>query len=689
MGARDAVLSLMRCRSCGGDVASVGPLCTANDTCASCIAEIHAAESLGHRVLCDAEEAELTAVGGASAHGYGELTPLGFKQLCERLRLNEQDTFVDLGSGGGRVVLQAAREYGVQRSVGIELAQTRHELAERNLAREPHIAERVRFVCGNIADSRHWTRRRVGETADNDGVLVGVTVVYLSSLLFNEELMEAMARRIEACDTVRVVATLRRFSRRPDGCELRGFHFRLPTERCETSWMIPRHVENPLELDHPGSPMYIYERGAPSPASADALIQEARQWRASDLETSLHALTAKLDDAVSHAHRFRASLQAACDRLDGHVDSGHVDSTSTDEPAGAALTAAAPRGACGDANEAASWVEHIQHFLDLSPNHSPKLRHRVFQVVTRGAPIPPAMRMALPPLPSGQRLDMCNGVPQKAPPPCELSPALDASSIDDVAYLESVWSQIDRAVDEQVADDYVTGTAGEVWPAAVALCAWLSAHAQSVRGKRVLELGAGMGACGLFAAALGATRVLITDLAYESATYREACQANIDANRRLFAAGARVEMAALSWVPAEEQAEAPAAATHAAMEGVDLVLVSDCTFDQYHLDGLCALLAGLLHHAPPPRVVLSHEHRYRGPTTGDGLRGMPALRTHLESWDDGDETLAIFRSVAEPLGLKLTPALWAERPIALDVAGFRWWSADISIVGVELEKGIS
>eukprot|EP00966_Prymnesium_polylepis_P131372 3038771-Prymnesium_polylepis.2 len=75
------------------------------------------------------ESDEIRALSGRQADHYGEITPKGFSELGLRLGLDSSDSFADLGSGTGKVVLQAVSDFGCRSGVGVELARSRHEVA--------------------------------------------------------------------------------------------------------------------------------------------------------------------------------------------------------------------------------------------------------------------------------------------------------------------------------------------------------------------------------------------------------------------------------------------------------------------------------------------------------------------------------------------------------------------------------
>lgn len=72
-----------------------------------------------------------------------------------RREVTEDDVFVDLGSGKGRVVLQAARRYPFKRVIGVELSPELNEIARANLERvRPRL--RCRHVELVTADASQW-----------------------------------------------------------------------------------------------------------------------------------------------------------------------------------------------------------------------------------------------------------------------------------------------------------------------------------------------------------------------------------------------------------------------------------------------------------------------------------------------------------------------------------------------------
>ena len=125
------------------------------------------------------------------------------------------------------------------------------------------------------------------------------------------------------------------------------------------------------------------------------------------------------------------------------------------------------------------------------------------------------------------------------------------------------------------------GIAHQLWPAAAFLCDFLETHKADYLGRTtsassspelstlsdVLELGAGVGLCGIFCAKLGCPRVVITDLAEALDT--------ITANISLNASTTNAEAAELRWGEAlqTEQIIATFDAAHP-----PLVIAADCVY---------------------------------------------------------------------------------------------------------------
>lgn len=83
---------------------------------------------------------------------------VNWRQLSRALpahSVSTRDVFIDLGSGMGRAVLEAAAAYPFARVVGVELSRELHEIAEQNMASTTRrlSCQSIELIC---ADLRHY-----------------------------------------------------------------------------------------------------------------------------------------------------------------------------------------------------------------------------------------------------------------------------------------------------------------------------------------------------------------------------------------------------------------------------------------------------------------------------------------------------------------------------------------------------
>ena len=150
---------------------------------------------------------------------------------------------------------------------------------------------------------------------------------------------------------------------------------------------------------------------------------------------------------------------------------------------------------------------------------------------------------------------------------------------------------------------HLYGAGDVVWPASVALARMLAHVPSFTAGKRVLELGAGLGLAGLAAAAhAGTKRVVLTD---RDDTVLEFARGAIRSNGLL--EGADVSTAILDW-----GADAAGIAASIGPESFDVIIAADILYDAAACELLASLLAKLMPastvgqgHGPMSRALLA------------------------------------------------------------------------------------
>ncbi|KNC77474.1 hypothetical protein SARC_10064 [Sphaeroforma arctica JP610] len=116
------------------------------------------------------------------------------------LALTPGFVFYDLGSGVGKCVIQVAIDWLPSKSVGIELAKTRHDAA---LEAHSHALQlgllkdrNISFINGDIMDTELY----------QDG-----EVLYVASLCFDTEFMGVLAEKLSHLPHLDYIATIQEF----------------------------------------------------------------------------------------------------------------------------------------------------------------------------------------------------------------------------------------------------------------------------------------------------------------------------------------------------------------------------------------------------------------------------------------------------------------------------------------------
>ena len=160
---------------------------------------------------------------------YGEVTQLGARQLFYYMKMfnNDKIHFIDLGSGNGKLVVQAYLEIPfLMKAQGIELSPARHNHANKSWDNIKGEANELRTETIKLHRTLSETNNQYqNKDTKNDTVLNLVqgdlfemdistaTHIYVASLCFTDEMMNALSTKIiSEGKNLQYVATLKQFS---------------------------------------------------------------------------------------------------------------------------------------------------------------------------------------------------------------------------------------------------------------------------------------------------------------------------------------------------------------------------------------------------------------------------------------------------------------------------------------------
>lgn len=229
-----------------------------------------------------------------------------------------------------------------------------------------------------------------------------------------------------------------------------------------------------------------------------------------------------------------------------------------------------------------------------------------------------------------------------------------------VRYIGSLPAPPSRGICGVVCPDVLYATGPKVWPAAVAVCNRLMGPlASRTRGRRVLELGCGLGLPGIAALQCGAEYVLLTDCGDDVGSVLTAALNSVFQGWR---AAGRLNYLELSW-------GASAAGAFVEEHGsFDLILCCDCVYEPFFGVESWQLLAETIEtlltapndtSARAPVAILSVERRIEGcDGVDDFLEALAGHGLDVQSeehdpdasptWDQGDVEVLIVTRAQRP-----------------------------------------
>jgi len=131
---------------------------------------------------------------------YGEILYAGMNKLLSKIKFTDQDIFIDIGSGLGKIVAQVFLHSNVKEAHGIEISPDLHSLAtaiaERIQTELPHFYEgnrKLNFILGNFLETP----------------MLPATIAFINAICLPPTLLHALGDIINNTTSIHTVLTTR------------------------------------------------------------------------------------------------------------------------------------------------------------------------------------------------------------------------------------------------------------------------------------------------------------------------------------------------------------------------------------------------------------------------------------------------------------------------------------------------
>lgn len=169
---------------------------------------------------------------------YGEILPAGLNRLFEFLEVNSDDSFVDLGSGAGKSVLQAFLTTDMLVCKGVEVDSARLQVSKDALRDLEQLMPNLLTTKALSIDldidkvGIEYLKLNIAEYDFN-----GITIVFMNSICFGENLIADIVAKVNAHENIRALCTTKSI----EGLTHLIKQTKIPVE---TSWHVPPNMTN-------------------------------------------------------------------------------------------------------------------------------------------------------------------------------------------------------------------------------------------------------------------------------------------------------------------------------------------------------------------------------------------------------------------------------------------------------------